>query len=513
MNSFKKIVPKKSEKKRPPTFKRNNSFTEENKNSINTERFYTTYELFEKLNLNINKKKHFRANSSSKKKKKKKSIIKNITENNLTNNTHYSTFETDNNKRKKESPKKLEFSNILSKAKELLSIQSDLLIECGKLNKNLSKSEKEIETKLKTEINNNGTNVLPGIAKAFYLLEFKKNNNNEIKEKENNYNIKNNNINIKYNKIENENNEIDNIDNSFYIKKLNELNRFIGELGYSYVYNEFFNDNYKKENIIIYFDNVQKLINMLHQSINSLNEVLIKQENQIKEYEIIINDYQKNINNYKNNSNIYNNNETFNMNLISKASKNESSIEINNINRENKSNINTNTMNHILINENLDYYDNDTKTENENNNFINNTNFNTNKLSDNINSQEYYKNEECKNIFKDNIKKELPNNTHYYNSYINQLSLSKQNKHNNYDDNYNNTNVNKDNNYNEEYNNINNKQNFEKEKKINYLGRGNEQNILSSMIDSGSFFESYKRNKELKHNLNFIYNERKINNE
>ena len=498
MNNFKKIVPKKSDKKRPSSFKRINSFTEENKNSINTERFYTTYELFEKLNFNVNKKKKFRANSASKKKKGKKSILKNFPDNNLTNNTHYSTFETDNNKRKKESPNKIKFSKILVKAKELLSIQSELLIECGKLNSNITKNEREIETKLKTEINNNGTNILPGMAKALYLLELKKDkDNNEIKQDyfENTRND---------NKIIN---NIETIDNSFYIKKFNELNGFIGELGYSYVYNEFFNDNYKKENLIIYFDNVQKLISILHQNITNLNEVLIKQENQIKQYKKMINDYQNNINDIKN-INMYKNNETFNMNLISTASRNESSMEVKNINIENKSNLNK--MNHILINENLNYYSDVENQEKKTNNYFNNSNYNT----DNINSQEYYNNEECKNIFNNNLEKELPNNTHYYNSYINQLSMSKQNKENNNNYNINHNDINNDNDYNlKEENDSNYKQNFLEANKINNLNGYKEQNVLSSMINSGSFFESYKRNKELKHNLNFIYNERRINNE
>ena len=178
MNDFKKIVPKKPEKKRATSVKRNNSLKEENKQSFNTERFYTTYEVFEKLNTKRNKKIKIRANSSSKKKKKSK--IKNFSssehkkklnfiDNNITNNTQYSTYETEHNKKnKKISPRKKEFSNILIKAKELLSIQSDILIQCGKLNKSLSKNEIEIETKLKNETNSNGTNVLPGLAKALY---------------------------------------------------------------------------------------------------------------------------------------------------------------------------------------------------------------------------------------------------------------------------------------------------------------------------------------------------------
>ena len=254
MNVFKKIVPKKNENKRATSAKRNNSMNEDRKkNSSNAERFYTTYEVFEKLNTKINKKQKSRANSSSKKKKKSKnkyflslehSKKKNKNDNFFTNNTHFTTLETDNNKiRTNKSPKKEEFSKILSKAKELLSIQSDILIQCGKLNKSLSKSDLEIEAKLKNESNDNGTNVLPGLAKALYLLEFKKDNNDQQ------------NINYKEKKdiriINNISSEIDEekVDNSFYIKQFNELNGFIGELGYSYVYNEFDNSNYKKGKI------------------------------------------------------------------------------------------------------------------------------------------------------------------------------------------------------------------------------------------------------------------------
>ena len=118
MNEFKKIVPKKKEKKRASSAKRNNFLTEENKNKkpLNSERSFTTYkEVFEKLNSKIYKNKKLRANSSSKKKKKSK--IKNYLslEHNkkkienifTTHNTQYTTFETDNNKKKKEKfPKK-----------------------------------------------------------------------------------------------------------------------------------------------------------------------------------------------------------------------------------------------------------------------------------------------------------------------------------------------------------------------------------------------------------------------
>ena len=92
-------------------------------------------------------------------------------------------------------------------------------------------------------------------------MEFKKDNNDQQ------------NVNYKEKKdiriINNISSEIDEekVDNSFYIKQFNELNGFIGELGYSYVYNEFDNSNYKKENLIIYFDNIEKLLNMLHQTV------------------------------------------------------------------------------------------------------------------------------------------------------------------------------------------------------------------------------------------------------
>ena len=111
------------------------------------------------------------------------------------------------------------------------------------------------------------------------------------------------------------------------------------------------------------------------------------------------------------------------------------------------------------------------------------------------------------------IKKESRKNTHYYNSYIEQTSFQGQNKDNRINDNS--INQSKDINslnYNEKEEQIG-KQNFSSDMKTNYLNYLNETNILSNMINSGSFFESYKRNKELKHNLNFNYNENKINNE
>ena len=93
----------------------------------------------------------------------------------------------------------------------------------------------------------------------------------------------------------------------------------------------------------------------------------------------------------------------------------------------------------------------------------------------------------------------------------------KQNKEVNYNNYYENDNdINKDDYYNKEENTIKNKQNSLQENKANkikYLNAHNDQNVLSSLINSGSFFESYKRNKELKHNLNFNYNENKLNNE
>ena len=54
MNDFKKIIPKKNERKRASSLKRNNSFTEESKNN-NSKRFFK-YEVFEKLNSKLNKK-------------------------------------------------------------------------------------------------------------------------------------------------------------------------------------------------------------------------------------------------------------------------------------------------------------------------------------------------------------------------------------------------------------------------------------------------------------------------
>ena len=449
MNDFKKLLPrKKSNKKRSSSVKRSNSLTEENKPKkiMNSERYFTTYnEVFEKINSKIYKSGKYKANSASKKRKnslsknkKKKSIDKKNLRNILTNNTNCTTQDTDNNKIKyiKLSPKKEEFNKILDKAKDLLSIQSDLVLQCGKLSQNLSKSDLDINEKMKNEINDNGSNTLPGLAKALYLLECKKDN------KPINYGMSSNNFNYK----QNYNGQID---NSFYIKTLNELNGFIGELGYSYVYNEFKESNYKKENILIYFSNIQKLINILHQTINEQKELLLKQSNQINQYEKYIQDFQ------------YNNIENIENNITSK-----------------------NENQNILIN------DNENNNQSSNNTFFNNTS-----------SQEFAKLQDCTNIFKNNYNTSQKNNTHF-NSYIN----------NNDTYNNKNMNVNEslENNYNEfdeqnlppEMSN-----NY-----LNYYKNQN-QNIISSMINSTSFFESYKRNKELKHNLNYNYNEKNVNNE
>ena len=441
MNNFQRIIPrKKSSKKHASSAKRSNSLTEGNhpKKINNSERFFTTYdEVFEKLNSKINISGKIKANSASKNKKnslikhkKKKSIERKNLRNIWTNNTNCTTQDTDNNKIKyiNKSPRKEEFSKILDKAKDLLSIQSDLVLQCGKLSQNLSKSDLDINSKMKNEINDNGSNTLPGLAKALYLLECKKDNRP-----------------INYGKKYNYNKNIEEIEDSFYIKILNELNCFIGELGYDYVYNEFEESNYKKQNILIFFSNIQKLINFLHQTINGQKDMLIKQSNQIKEYERYIQEIQ------------YNNN-----NLGNSLNENKN-ILINENQSESQNNINTNSV------------------------FFNNTN-----------SEEFDKLKDCNNVFK--------NNTHYFNSYMN----------NNYE-NYNNQKNDKYNNMNESQNNSNefDKQNLPPEMSNNYLNYYNNQNqnIISSMINSASFFESYKRNKDLKNNLNYNYNEKNVNNE
>ena len=443
MNNFQKIIPrKKSSKKRASSSKRSNSLTEGNnpKKINNSERFFTTYdEVFEKLNSKIYKSGKVKANSASKnrknsliKHKKKKSIERKNLRNIWTNNTNCTTQDTDNNKIKyiKTSPRKEEFSKILDKAKDLLSIQSDLVLQCGKLSQNLSKSDLDINSKMKNEINDNGSNTLPGLAKALYLLECKRDNRP-----------------INYGKKYNYNKNIEEIEDSFYIKILNELNGFIGELGYDYVYNEFDEFNYKKENILIFFSNIQKLLNFLHQTINEQKDMLIKQSNQIKEYERYIQEIQ-----YNNNNNNLSNSLNENKNILINENQNES-----------QNNINTNSA------------------------FFNNTS-----------SQEFDKLKDCNNVFK--------NNTHYFNSYMN----------NNYE-NYNNQKNDKYNNMNESQNNSSefDKQNLPPEMSNNYLNYYNNQNqnIISSMINSASFFESYKRNKDLKNNLNYNYNEKSVNNE
>ena len=453
-NNLYKILPKrKLSKKRPSSAKRSASITEQNnpkKLNNNSERFFTTYdEVFEKLNSKINKSgiKH-KANSASKKRTKNSLSKKNSKKNSIerknlrniyTYNTNYTTQDTDNNKIRcaKKSPKKEKFNEILNKAKDLLSIQSDLVLQCGKLSQNLSKSDLDINTRMKNDINDNDNNALPGLAKALYLLECKRDN------KPVNYNF-------------NKNNK-EEIENSFYIQILNELNKFIGELGYCYVYNEFDEMNYKKENILIYFNNFHKLLSILHQTINEQKEMLMKQSNQIKEYEKYLQNYQ------------YNNLE----NSISSKNDNQN----------------------IYINENNDLQ----------NNIINENNNSNNSLFNNNSSHEFTQLQNCTNVFKNNGNISQKN-THYFNSYMNNNEI------------YNEQNLN---NLNESENNLNefDKQSLPPEMSNNYLNyyknQNQNKNMISSMINSESFFESYKRNKDMKHNLNYNYNynEKSVNNE
>lgn len=460
MNNFYKILPKrKSSKKHASSAnKRSSSLTEENnlkKINNNSIRLFTTYdEVFEKLNSKINKSgkkpkansasKNIRKSSFSKKKQTpKKSIERKNLRNIFTYNTNYTTQDTENNKIRyiKQSPKKEKFNEILNKAKDLLSIQSDLVLQCGKLSQNLSKSDLEINTKMKNEIIDNGNNALPGLAKALYLLECKRDNKP-----------------INYNLEGNSDIFVNEINNSFYIQILNELNKLIGELGYSYVYNEFDEVNYKKENILIYFNNVHKLINILHQTINEQKELLIKQSNQIKEYEKYLQNYQ------------YNNNLD---NSISSKNDNQN----------------------IYINENTNQ-----------NNLIENNNSN-NSLFNNLSSHDFTQLKNCTNVFNNNNGNISQKNTHYFNSYMNNNNEMYQEQI--------------ENNLNESENSSNeiNKQSLPPEMSNNYLNyyknQNQNKNMISSMINSESFFESYKRNKELKHNLNYDYNfnEKNVNNE
>ena len=456
-NNLYKILPKrKLSKKRPSSAKRSASLTEQNnpkKLNNNSERFFTTYdEVFEKLNSKINKggikhkansaSKKRTKNSLSKKNSKKNSIERKNLRNIYTYNTNYTTQNTDNNKIRcaKKSPKKEKFNEILNKAKDLLSIQSDLVLQCGKLSQNLSKSDLDINTRMKNDINDNDNNALPGLAKALYLLECKRDNKP-----------------VNYNFNKNNNYSQEQIENSFYIQILNELNKFLGELGYSYVYNEFDEMNYKKENILIYFNNFHKLLSILHQTINEQKEMLMKQSNQIKEYEKYLQNYQ------------YNNLE----NSISSKNDNQN----------------------IYINENNELQ----------NNIINENNNSNNSLFNNNSSHEFTQLQNCTNVFKNNGNISQKNR-HYFNSYMNKNEIYKEQNLNN---------------LNESENNLNefDKQFLPPEMSNNYLNyyknQNQNKNMISSMINSESFFESYKRNKDMKHNLNYNYNynEKSVNNE
>ena len=195
---------------------------------------------------------------------KNKSPIKNKTKNNSRNNS--ANIHKKSNSFFKLKSKTIELENlndnkikidkniktILQNAKELINAQTKMLKEFSELTKAVSKSELELESKL---------------------------NENENKEF-----------------IQNQSNKkcINCLEkDKFFMEKLNELNGFIGELGYNYVFHKFKSFNYNNENICIYFENTKNLISLLHKQFCEMKYMIKQQEEEIKNNNLKIENLQK----------------------------------------------------------------------------------------------------------------------------------------------------------------------------------------------------------------------------
>ena len=442
MNHLKIKIPNKPTKKRSNSVQKNKSYTisEDSLPKNKPQKIFTYEELTSKLTPKKQKsiKKKFRPKSSSKKSNKKKyftleqnSFINTNYQTLFTNSnvTHLSTLDTEEcTKSKNKKSKKMEnFNKVLNKAKELLSVQSEILLDCENLNNNMKNFDNELGNKFQKNLNLVGQNILPGFARALFLLESKKQNNKNLNYTMNN-NIISNNIRLSFipNKINKKNFNEMNKNNVYFMNKMNKLNFIIGELRYNYIFNEFNDNNFIKKNIDIYFDNLEQLLIQLTQTINEQKELILKQEEHINKFENIFNSKNKKNSNFIQNEN---NKINYNINLSQRESKNI---------QENIFNSNSNNVLNLINNEDINFC-------NSNNKFKQNI-FNSNRSESGKFDIKLENNNSCnknENICKD-IEKSIQTN--------------------------------------------------------------------SSLINSGSFFESYKRNKELKNQLNYNYCQRNYDN-
>jgi len=237
--------------------------------------------LFENLNI-LN---HF---NSSKHHKKTKSFSQKTNSNNSINNkisrnnSFTSTKSNSNIENKNLDYNYKRLSNLILDSKKILNSQNKILFSCDDISKKIIKNEIQIEL---NKINNNEIiEIIEQLKRKNFCENCEKNKN-------------------------------------FFIENLNNINGFIGEKKYKYIFHKFKDYNFNNENVLTYFNNLKNLINNLDKQNQNYKNIINTQNEKIIHYEQVIKEYQKQIqilnNNFNNNNNIDNvdNNNEINENI------------------------------------------------------------------------------------------------------------------------------------------------------------------------------------------------------
>ena len=301
-NQYKQIKPKQLSKKRSVSVSRGiNSNISSIKKIIENKKskLFSKFNIFKNKSPIKNKSKNNSRNNSANTHKKSNSFFK----------LKSKTIELENLSENKNKIEK-NIKKILQNAKDLLNAQTKMLNEFTELTKAVSKSELDLESKLNENENKNFN--LDNI-----IGEFIKNQSNKKC----------------INCIEKD---------KFFMEKLNELNGFIGELGYNYVFHKFKSFNYNNENICIYFENTKNLISLLHKQFCEMKYMIKQQEEEIKNNNLKIENLQKQLIEFQ--ENISNNS--------SKMYKTNNAIILENSISPNQSDLNYESNNNFEYSEN-----------------------------------------------------------------------------------------------------------------------------------------------------------------
>ena len=259
-NQYKQIKPKQLSKKRSISVSRGtNSNISSIKKIIENKKskLFSKFNIFKNKSPIKNKSKNHSRNNSANIHKKSNSFFK----------LKSKTIELENLSENKNKIDK-NIKKVLQNAKELLNAQTKMLNEFSELTKAVSKSELDLESKLNENTNfNNLDNIIEEVIKN---QSNKKCINCLEKDK-------------------------------FFMEKLNELNGFIGELGYNYVFHKFKSFNYNNENICIYFENTKNLICLLHKQFCEMKYIIKQQEEEIKNNNLKIENLKKQLNEFQEN--------------------------------------------------------------------------------------------------------------------------------------------------------------------------------------------------------------------